>query len=112
MRARSRASLREMYPRVWAMHRAVNPKPVAATLAAVLLSVVRTLQRSFTRPGCGSACSQKNWKLAFWRSSRNWSSCGERLEVENSGEMAADCAAAGGGVSGAVSQGTQEAACR
>src|SRR4051794_1811751 len=43
-----------------------------------LISGARTLHRSLTRPVSGLACSQKNRKLAFSRSSRNWWSSGER----------------------------------
>ena len=61
---RARASARLTKPRFSPMQMAVRPKPVDAMLAARLVSLVRTLQRSLISPVCGLACSQKNRKLA------------------------------------------------
>jgi hypothetical protein len=50
-----------MYPRMSPMQSAVNPNPVAAMLATIVLSLaaLRALQRSFTKPVSGLACSKK-----------------------------------------------------
>src|SRR6202022_1866374 len=79
------------------MQRAVKPKPVAAILATVSWSLACTLQRSFTMPVFGLACSQKNKKFALSRSFKNWSSSGLRENVGSSGggeSCGGDCAQA------------------
>src|SRR6185312_619145 len=53
------------------MHRAVNPKPVAAALASVRLSPPLALARSRTKPVFGSASFQKYAKAVRSTSSSN-----------------------------------------
>src|SRR5437588_12572119 len=71
---------RRTNPSCSAMHKEVRPKPVAAILATTPLSVaVRTLQRSFTSPVAGLACSQKYRKVRHSNSYRKSRSASDRV---------------------------------